>query len=376
MGQPTAARLSRCDDPLCVRYDTGIFDLDGVVYVGGNAVPDAPDRIAAVRQAGMHVAFVTNNASRAPGAVAARLRQMGVELDDRDVVTSAQAAARLLAELLPRGSTVLVVGGPGLVEAVTEQGLRPVDRLDNGIAGVVQGFGPDVGWRDLAEAVAAVDAGLPWVASNLDATFPTPRGRAPGNGQLVEVVARTTGRRPARVAGKPERALFDETLTRFGGSRPLVVGDRLDTDIEGAVRSELDSLLVMTGVTGAAELCAAPVGQRPSYVSLDLQGLLVSHPGVGFDDGVARCGGWSVRVVQGRPVIEGGGDEGDALRTLAVAGWAYADRIGDAVNRDAITAAWEDITSAPGVTVDHDQTEHNGRQAERDRDQIEQEGLR
>jgi glycerol-1-phosphatase len=372
MAQPTVARLSRSDDSLCVRYDTAIFDLDGVVYVGGDAVLDAPERIVAVREAGMHVAFVTNNASRTPGAVASKLRQMGVDLDDRDVVTSAQAAARLLAGLVPRGSTVLVVGGRGLVEAVTEQGLRPVDRLHDGVAGVVQGFGPDLGWRDLAEAVAAVDAGMPWVASNLDATFPTPRGRAPGNGQLVEVVARTTGRRPARVAGKPERALFDETLTRVGGSRPLVVGDRLDTDIEGAVRSELDSLLVLTGVTGAAELCAAPVGQRPNYVSLDLEGLLVSHPGVASDDGDARCRGWFVRVARGRPAIEGDGDEGDALRALAVASWAYADRSGKAVDRDAVSAAWAEArSSASGDTVEHDrdQTEH-------DQDNTAQEGVR
>lgn len=235
MGHELGRQLAGSSRSLCETYDTAIFDLDGVVYVGPAAVSGAPGRIRQAESAGMRLAYVTNNASRPPSAVAEHLREIGLFVDADDVVTAAQAAARMVRTMVPDGAAVLVVGGTGLVEAVGEHGLQAVSSMEDHPAAVVQGFSPDVGWRALTEAVAAVDAGLPWVASNLDATVPTSRGRAPGNGLLVDVVAGATGGRP-RVAGKPERALFDETVLRVGGERPLVVGDRIDTDIEGAVR--------------------------------------------------------------------------------------------------------------------------------------------
>ena len=205
----------------------------------------------------MRVAFVTNNAARTPEAVAAHLRDLGVAAEPDDVVTSAQAAATLVAERVPAGAPVLVVGGDGLRAALTERGLRPVASADDEPAAVVQGFAPDVGWTLLTEGVVAVRRGLPWVASNLDRTIPTARGLAPGNGALVGVIAAVTGATPV-VAGKPELALHEEAVRRTGAQRPLVVGDRLDTDIEGANRAGADSLLVLTGVTSPGELvCAA-----------------------------------------------------------------------------------------------------------------------
>ena len=145
----------------------------------------------------MRTAFVTNNAARTPETVAAHLRELGVEAQPDDVVTSAQAAATLVLGRVGAGAAVLVVGGEGLRAALIERGLRPVTSADDAVA-VVQGFAPDVDWQALAEGTFAVRRGLPWIAANLDSTVPTPRGMAPGNGALVGVIAQTTGRRRSR----------------------------------------------------------------------------------------------------------------------------------------------------------------------------------
>jgi glycerol-1-phosphatase len=344
--------LRGCTRPLREAYDTAVLDLDGVVYIGGEAVADAPRHIADAVAAGMTAAFVTNNASRPPERVAERLRRIGVDCDAADVVTSAQAAARLVARRVPAGARILVVGGDGLEDALGEHGLVAVHRFEEDPAAVVQGFGPDVGWRLLAEASAAVHAGLPWIASNGDLTVPTARGPAPGNGALVEVVTLATGRRPD-VAGKPETPLFEETVLRVGGSRPLVVGDRLDTDIEGAVRFGADSLLVMTGVTDVLTLASAPPDRRPTYLAADLAGLHAPHPQPQASAGEWRCGGWTARAVAGgtgtrpvtRPELRGAGSPTDALRALVSLCWAHADGADgtdDADGADRADEPWPD----------------------------------
>jgi glycerol-1-phosphatase len=342
VGTTAAARqpgLRGCPRPLSEEYDTALLDLDGVVYMAGEPVAEAPRHLADAVAAGTTAAFVTNNASRPPGRVAERLRRMGVDCADEDVVTSAQAAARLVAARVPAGARVLVVGGDGLLAALEEHGLVGVDRLEDDPAAVVQGFGPEVGWRLLAEASAAVHAGLPWIASNPDLTVPTPRGPAPGNGALVQVVALATGKRP-EVAGKPQSPLFEETMLRVGGRRPLVVGDRLDTDIEGAVRFGADSLLVMTGVTDVVTLAAAAPPRRPTYLAPDLAGLLAPHPQPEKAPEKAgeewRCGGWTARAVADDsgsrsgswPELHGAGAPADALRALVSLCWAHADGAG------------------------------------------------
>ncbi len=161
------------------------------------------------------------------------------------------------------------------------------------------GYGPEVLWGQIMRAAVRIRDGLWWVASNTDLTFPTSFGVAPGHGVLVETLRRFTGVEP-EVAGKPSRPLLDETVRRCGGERPLMVGDRLDTDIEGAHVAGVDSLLVLTGVTGLAELVAATPELRPTYVSADLGGLDTAHPAPDVSEDGVSLGGWRGRVAERR----------------------------------------------------------------------------
>ncbi|MEV6107184.1 HAD-IIA family hydrolase [Streptomyces sp. NPDC051940] len=321
MTQHRRSRPSGSELPLDEAYDTALLDLDGVVYEGGAAIEHAVESLGTARFTGMRLAYVTNNASRTPQTVAAHLTELGVPADPADVITSAQAVARLIADQVPAGARVLTVGGEGLYEALREQGLTPVDSADDDPAAVVQGYGgPGLTWGRFAEASYAVARGVPWFASNTDLTIPSGRGIAPGNGAAVEVVRIATGAEP-QVAGKPQPPMHRETIIRTGAERPLVVGDRLDTDIEGAYNGGVDSLLVLTGVTDAAALLAAPPQHRPAYVSADLRGLLEPHPVVGED---GRCGGWTAAAQDGRLVLEGDGTAVDGLRALCAAAWTRA----------------------------------------------------
>ena len=313
--------------PLCAAYDLAMLDLDGVVYVGGDAVPGAAERIAAARSAGMRCAFITNNAARPPARVAAHLVELGIPVDAKDVVTSAQAASSLVLDRLGAGSPVALLGGPGLEDALREVGLVPVEVGDPSAAALVTGYGPDVLWRDVMRAAVRIREGLWWVASNTDYTIPTSYGLAPGHGMLVRTLSTFSGVRPV-VAGKPSRPLLDETVRRVGGRRPLMVGDRLDTDIEGAANAGVDSLLVLTGVTGLAELVAATPAQRPTYLAGELSGLLESHAAPVPVDGGFAAGGWRAAVVGDRLAVTGDGDPDNWWRVAAVAAWAHRDRTG------------------------------------------------
>ena len=198
---------------LAETFDALLFDLDGVVYIGPNAVPGAVEGISAAQAQGVRCIYVTNNASRTSGEVADHLRELGLTLDDADVITSSMAGASLVSDVVSSGK-VLAVGGDGVWSALRERGFEPVDTYAPDVVAVMQGYGPNVGWRDLAEATFAVRAGVPWIATNLDFTFPTPKGVAPGNGSLVRLVADVAGRRPDAVAGKPEPALLNEAVRR------------------------------------------------------------------------------------------------------------------------------------------------------------------
>ena len=324
----SSSRLATSTDPLSSRYDLAMLDLDGVVYIGDDAVPGAAAHLRATREAGMRLAFITNNAARPPEEVAAHLTELGVEAAVGDVVTSAQAAAHELLERHGEGARIVRLGGPGLEAALREVGLVPVG-VDDEAAAVVTGYGPDVLWRDIMRVAVRVRDGLPWVASNADATIPTPFGVAPGHGVLVETLARFAGVRPV-VAGKPERPLLDETVRRVGGRRPLMVGDRLDTDIEGARNAGLDSLLVMTGVTGLAELVEAPERLRPSYIASDLGGLRAPHEAPTEQGASWALGGWCAAVDDGRLRVTGEGAADDWWRVAAAAAWAHLDASGSA----------------------------------------------
>ncbi|MFD3660454.1 HAD hydrolase-like protein [Streptomyces sp. NPDC058659] len=316
---------------LSAAYDTALLDLDGVVYAGGEAIPYAVEALGVARNGGMHLAYVTNNALRTPQEVATHLTELGVPAVAGDVVTSAQAVARLIADEVPPGSRVLVIGGEGLRVALRERGLVPVESADFEPAAVVQGYGgPDLPWGRFAEAAYAVQRGVPWYASNTDLTIPGARGIGPGNGAAVEVVriAAGGGVEP-KVAGKPLPPMHRETVLRTGAERPLVVGDRLDTDIEGAFNGGVDSLLVLTGVTDVARLLTAAPEHRPTYVAADLRGLLVPQPEVvAGAGGVVVCGGWRASVRGGElvleSVLEAGADVMDGVRALCGAAWSAA----------------------------------------------------
>ncbi|MBD0740213.1 HAD-IIA family hydrolase [Streptomyces sp. CBMA29] len=311
------------EGPLDTAYDTALLDLDGVVYAGGDAIAHAVESLAAASGHGMRLAYVTNNASRTPQAVAEHLTDLGVPAEADEVITSAQAVARLIADQVPEGAKVLAVGGEGLFAALRERGLRPVESADDEPVAAVQGYGPDLRWSQLGEMAYAVNRGVPWFASNTDLTIPSARGIAPGNGAAVEVVRIATGGEP-QVAGKPLPPMHRETVIRTGAKRPLVVGDRLDTDIEGAHAGEVDSLLVLTGVTDAAHLLAAEPRHRPTYVAADLRGLLVAQPEVTAADGGFRCGGWTASAASDALALDGDGDALDGLRALCAAAWTTA----------------------------------------------------
>ncbi len=321
-------------EPLDTIYDVALLDLDGVVYLGGAAIPGAAEALRKAGAAGMGLAYVTNNAFRTPAAIAELLTSFGIPAAPEDVVTSAQAAARLLAEHLPVGAPVLVVGGSGLRMALRERGLRPVSTAIDKPQAVVQGYSPDISYSLLAEGSLAVAAGALFVASNGDRTLPSRRGRQPGNGALLQVIETATGVRPL-VAGKPEPPLHHESVLRTGAKNPLVVGDRLDTDIEAAHRVSADSLLVLTGVTGPAEAVLAPPTQRPTYLAEDLAGLLEPHPGITEKDGAFGCGGWTARLDGDRMELTGDGERIDGLRALCAAAWA-ADSLSEESVRPAV----------------------------------------
>jgi glycerol 3-phosphatase-2 len=323
MNEQVRRRPGGCERALNEAYDTALLDLDGVVYAGGQAIGHAVESLTTARDGGMHLAYVTNNAARTPQAVADQLTGFGLPTGPDDVITSAQAVARLISEQVPAGSKVLAVGGEGLRVALRERGLAPVASADDGPAAVAQGYDPTMDWERLAEAAYAVQRGVPWFASNTDLTIPKERGIAPGNGALVEVVRIAAGGTP-QVAGKPQPPMHRETVLRTGAERPLVIGDRLDTDIEGAFNGGVDSLLVLTGVTTAAGLLAAPPQHRPTYVDEDLRGLLVPQPPVDAADGGFRCGGWSARSAGGALVLDGDGEPMDGLRALCAAAWTAA----------------------------------------------------
>jgi HAD superfamily hydrolase (TIGR01450 family) len=318
--------LGTSERPLCEAYDLSMLDLDGVVYVGGQAVPGAPEHLAQVRASGQRLAFITNNASRPPSAVAEHLTDLGVEAGTGDIVTSAQAAARVLRDRLGPGGRVAALGAAGLVEALEAEDLLavPVDAEADALA---TGYGPDVPWRDVMRAAVRVRDGLWWVASNSDMTIPTAFGTAPGHGVLVDMLRRFTEVEPV-IAGKPARPLLDETVRRVGGTRPLMVGDRLDTDIAGGHNAGIDSLLVLTGVTGLPELAAATPTLRPTYLAADLGGLLEPQPAVEVRDGRCTVGGWEVSAADGTLAVAGDGSVDDWWRAVATAAWAHLDTAG------------------------------------------------
>jgi glycerol-1-phosphatase len=254
---------------LAQEHDCLLLDLDGTVFRGQQPTEGAVETLATIEA---RTLFVTNNASRGPDEVAENLVAMGFAAKADDVVTSAQSAARLLATKMGSGSAVLVIGTESLADEVRKVGLVPVRKFADKPAAVVQGHSPETGWADLCEAALAIRDGALWVAANVDRTLPSERGLLPGNGSMVAALETATDQRP-QVAGKPQPPLLLDALARGEFERPLVIGDRLDTDIAGANAAGLPSLLVLTGVSSAADMIYADAGERPNYVAADLRSL-------------------------------------------------------------------------------------------------------
>lgn len=325
---------------LAQQHDCLLLDLDGTLFRGSAATPGAVETLASVEARPL---FVTNNASRSADEVAAHLRELGFTADAREVVTSAQSAAHLLAELLPAGARVLVVGTEALSAEISAVGLEPVRQFTDHPAAVVQGLSMTIGWPELAEAALAIRAGALWVTANLDVTLPTERGLLPGNGAMVAALRAATGAEPT-VAGKPAPTLMRDALARGSFTAPLAVGDRLDTDIAGAHATGLPSLMVLTGVNTAADAVHAAPSLRPTYIGADLQALLAdpatlavaAHPAW---QTVADAGGVTVSATGSDP----GPDGLSVVRATARAVWdafpegrCPAVRAGDVAARAAL----------------------------------------
>ena len=324
---------------LAEEHDCLLLDLDGTVFRGHAPTSGAVETLAALTA---RTLFVTNNASRAPGEVAEHLRAMGFAAQPDDVVTSAQSAARLLTAQLQPGSPVLIVGTESLAAEVRNVGLKPVRLWADAPVAVVQGHSPQTGWPDLAEAALAIRGGALWVAANVDLTLPSERGLLPGNGAMVAALRAATDSEP-QVAGKPQPTLLTDALARGHFHTPLVVGDRLDTDIAGANAAGLPSLLVLCGVSTADDSVRAGVGLRPTYIARDLRSLSASadtlrvgpHPAWHIDIDSAVV---TVRSTGSDPV-----DEVSVVRAVASAVWnagldgqPFAVTAGDDTAREAL----------------------------------------
>ncbi|MGH3725820.1 MAG: HAD-IIA family hydrolase [Mycobacterium sp.] len=305
-------------DTLANSYDCLLLDLDGTVFRGAEPTPNAIASLAAASDA--RQLYVTNNASRSAPEVAEHLTSLGFTAVPGDVVTSAQSAARLLAEELQRDDAVLVVGTEALAAEVSAVGLKPVRSFDEAPRAVVQGHSPETCWAALCEAALAIRAGAYWVAANVDATLPTERGLLPGNGSMVAALRTATDADPV-VAGKPGRALMEDALARGSFARPLVVGDRLDTDIAGANAAGLPSLMVLTGVNNAVDAIWADATHRPTFLGTDLSSLHLPQADVRIESKAS----WQVTVDADQISAGALDDTGSPLslaQALAAAVWA------------------------------------------------------
>lgn len=323
----TARRDSPAPESLLAKHDVVLLDLDGTVYRGGELIEPAGAAIDRMRRESAAVRYVTNNASSPAEAVAGRLAGMGLPTEPSEVSTSAQAAAAVLAEKVPADSRVLVVGTAALASEVRARGLVPVSSREDEPVAVVQGHSPETGWQLLAEACLAIRGGALWIACNGDLTLPSERGELPGNGAMVEALRAATGV-PPQFAGKPLRPLLDRAVSSAGGGVPLLVGDRLDTDIAGAVNAGIPAVMVFTGVDDPAGALFAEPGMRPDYLAEDL-GALHRPPEV---SAVAEQPGWKVRV------------QGCALELAATSERVDEDRL-SALR--ALCAAWWPAGSGP-----------------------------
>ena len=304
---------------LIEQHDALLLDLDGTVWEGGRAIDGAVDFI---NSCGLPSVYVTNNASRAPEAVAEKLRGIGLQVETADVLTSAQAAVTLAGAHVPQGAKILVIGADSFRDLVRAAGYTVVASADDMPDAVLQGFDPSVDWAQLTEGALAIRQGAKYVASNLDSSLPTERGLAVGNGSLVAAIESATGVSPVS-AGKPEPEMFVQAAKLVGAKRPLVVGDRLNTDIAGGNAAAMNTFHVLTGVSHEMELIEASKEYRPNFIGDSLSDMTRSA----HDLAPGAQGGFTARV-DGLDVLVDNGDSNatsvQALRTVLEVVWSMA----------------------------------------------------
>ena len=319
-------RLNAANEALASAYDLALLDLDGVVYLLHQPIPEAAATVGALAALGCEPVFVTNNASRSPETVAEALRGMDIPAKADEVLTSAQVMADSIVQHIGEDGTVLVTGSRALREAVEAEGLGLTDDPREADA-VAFGYTPDTTWRDLAAVTLAARGGAFWAVANLDATLPTPDGPLPGMGALAQTVATALGRGPDLVAGKPQQPIYEAALARKPGGRAIMVGDRPDSDIEGANLAGIDSLLVFTGVVSPRQALTLPPEQRPTFLGWSIAALTETHLEPQWNDEVdsVECGGWTAALEGDGIVLSGEGAELDGWRALCELTWAATD---------------------------------------------------
>lgn len=309
------------------KYDAVLCDLDGVIYEGTHAIDDAPETINFFKQLGIPVGYVTNNSSRKPETIAEQLAGFGIHAVPDDVIGSAKTGVDILRTLIAPGAKVLVVGGEGLRSRVVEAGFELVKSSDDQPAAVIQGFDPSVAWTDLAEASYSIAGGAKWVATNQDWTIPREKGIAPGNGTLVSAVHTAVGQLPI-VAGKPEPAIFRTAVDALQVSSAVFVGDRIDTDIRGANRAELDSILVMTGIATRKEVLGAKPEDRPTYIIGTMAEMVKPYDAPKKTKHGFACQGAEVELLGNKVMVTHGDPKSlAALRAAAAVIWGSSTPI-------------------------------------------------
>lgn len=252
--------------------DALVCDLDGVVYRGEVPVPGAAGAIERLRAAGVSILFATNNSHFTVAEYVAKLERAGVDAEGGEILTSAVVTGDVLKARGVSGASALVVGGPGIREALTDAGLRIAGEEETGADVVVVGWDPSFTYERMRRAATAVRAGALFVATNADATFPAPEGLWPGAGSILASIETASGR-SAEVMGKPHDPMMSVAAERLAGAaRIAVVGDRPDSDLAGGRARGWTTILVLTGVTAPAE--AAAVEPRPDYVVEGLASLV------------------------------------------------------------------------------------------------------
>jgi len=283
-------------------YDAALFDLDGVLYLGPQPVPGAVAALQELDRSKVPVLYVTNNAAREAHVVIDQLRSLGYAADEHNVLTSAQVAAAALAEELPAGAKVLCAGSPNLAALLERAGFEVVYSATDAPDAAIQGYHPKLDWRMLDEVALAIQGGAAWYATNDDASRPTERGLVPGVGGAISVIQLVVGGEPT-IFGKPHRPMLREAIRRSAASRPIFVGDRLDTDISGANGAGIDSLLVFTGAHGKFDLVHAAPELRPTHIGAGVSALLAEPRPLSVDGTLAECRGQVVVAEDGRAVL-------------------------------------------------------------------------